>query len=79
MVNEERNKIFDFLENLKLKAGETLCTSYFKKEGKVPLYVTTVKVDGTFTLYRVEGTKLTKVQSANNPHTLEDLILPALK
>lgn len=79
MVNEERNKIFDFLENLKLKAGETLCTSYFKKEGKVPLYVTTVKIDGTFTLYRVNGSKLTKIQSASNPHVLEDLILPELK
>lgn len=79
MTNEERNKIFEFLESLKPKAGETLCTSHFKKDGKEPLYVTTVKIDGTFTLYRVEGKKLTKVQSANNPHTLEDLILSELK
>lgn len=79
MVDEGRNEIFDLLESLKLKPGETLRTSYFKKGGKEPLYVSTVKIDGTFTLYRVEGKKLAKIQSANNPHVLEDLILPELK
>lgn len=78
MTQEER-AVFDNLEDLKLKPGETLRTSYFKKGGKEPLYVSTVKIDGTFTLYKVAGKKLTKVQSANNPHALEDLILPELK
>jgi hypothetical protein len=79
LVDEERNEIFALLESLKLKPGETLRTSYFKKGGKEPLYISTVKIDGAFTLYRVEGKKLTKVQTANNPHTLEELILPELK
>lgn len=78
-MTQEEKAIFDYLEDLKLKPGETLRTSYFKKGGKEPLYVSTVKIDGTFTLYKIAGKKLTKVQSANNPHVLEDLILPDLK
>ena len=78
MTQEER-AAFEFLEDLKMKPGETLRTSYFKRGGKTPLYVSTVKIDGTFTLYKVEGKKLTKIQSASNPHVLEDLILLELK
>jgi hypothetical protein len=78
-MTQEEKTVFDFLENLKMKPGETLRTSYFKKGGKEPLYVSTVKIDGTFTLYKVDGKKLTKIQSANNPHTLESLILQELK
>ena len=77
-MTQDEKSVFDLLESLKLKPGETLRTSYFKKDGKEPLYVTTVKIDGAFTLYRVNGSKLTKIQSASNPHALEDLILPEL-
>lgn len=78
-MTQEEKSVFDLLESLKLKPGETLRTSYFKKGGKEPLYISTVKIDGTFTLYQVNGSKLTKIQSASDPHALEDLILAELK
>lgn len=79
MTPEERKKLFDKLALLKLKAGESLRTSYFKPGGLEPLFVVTVKVDGTFTLYSVSGQTLKKIQSAASIKTLEGFVLPHIK
>lgn len=77
-MDKERKEIFDRLEQLKIKAGETLKASYFKPGGTEPLFVITDRVDGTFTLYSVDGTTLKKMQSASSVKTLEAVILPQL-
>lgn len=79
MTPQERKKLFDKLAQLKLKAGESLRTSYFKPGGLEPLFVVTVKVDGTFTLYSVSGQTLKKIQSAASIKTLEGFVLPHIK
>ena len=79
MAPEERQKLFENLARLKLKAGETLKTSYFKPGGLEPLFVATDKIDGTFTLYSVNGQTLKKIQSAASIKALEELVLPHIK
>lgn len=78
MTKEER-QIFEKLEQLKIKPGEVLRASYFQPGGKEPLFVTTEKIDGSFTLYGVNGTALQKVMSSDNIATLENYVLPRLK
>lgn len=78
-MEREDWKIFEELEGLKFRPGETLKTSYFRSGGRHPLFVITEKIDGTATLYRVDGQTLQKVQSADNIKSLEALVLPQLK
>lgn len=75
MMQEEqkaRNEVFHFLEQLNIKAGETLKESLFKAGANRPSFVITDKIDGTFTLYEVEGNKLKKVKTATDIKLLTD-------
>lgn len=78
-MEKENWVIFEKLEQLKVKAGETLRTSYFKSGGKEPQFAITEKMDGTLTLYRVNGKALEKMQSSSGVAALEAVILPLLK
>lgn len=79
MAEDERKVIFDFLNELKIKPGETLKESLFRQGAIRPSFVITEKIDGTFTLYEMEENKLKKIQTAQNLKTLADLVIPILK
>lgn len=74
-MSSENKKIFEQLEQLKLKPGETLKESFFTSGGQEPLFVITGKIDGTFTLYSVDGQTLKKVQTASSVTPLQGLAL----
>lgn len=79
MTEAERKQVFDFLDQLKTKPGETIKGSLFKAGALTPSFVITDKIDGTFTLYKVEGKTLKKVQTAKTVKPLEDAALAQMK
>lgn len=79
---KERKELFSSLAAMKLKAGEKICTSLFKKGAKEPSFVISQKgqyEDVIFTLYSVTAGKLDKLQTAATVATLEAAAIPKLK
>lgn len=77
-MTEDEKKIFENLEQLSIKVGEELKTSYFKPGSKEPLFVITEKIDGTFTLYRVNGKTLKRYNPQHHSSHLKMLSIRAL-
>ena len=75
----EGTQIFELLSNLKIRAGETLCASYFKQNAQTPSYVITQKGLENYILYRLEGIELVKEQSSGSLKTLDQIASEYIK
>ena len=70
---------FHKLAAIKLKDGETLCTSFWKPKAEMPEFIIVLKGFTEYILYQLSGNKLKKIQAGTSLTELDAVASSAIK